>query len=206
MVNQLLRFLGKKKAVSVIILCYLFGSIETYSAYLVGTPLFEMYQAYARIFITSRNGIFYAPLFIFLGYLLYDNFQADFFKKQYSWKLLGCFGILGLEHILVFLRQGLDKNFFLGLAPFVVFLFNAVIRTSLFSEKNFSKLRKLSMLYFSIHPIFIEWTAFVVRNTYLSPATKGKLLFFISFLGTHLVSEVILAIRNWRIRHANRVS
>ncbi|MGT2826751.1 acyltransferase family protein [Streptococcus himalayensis] len=205
LVSQLLKFIGKIKTGILLFLLYLFGSIETYSAYLGHTPFFTAYQAYARILITSRNGIFYAPIFIFLGYLLYDFYQTNLFKNSYVWKVIACFALLCVEYILVFLRQGLDKNFFLGLPLFILFLFNAISRTSVFAKKDFSTLRKLSTLYFFIHPIFIEWTLFALRERSMSPAEKGSYLFFSSLICTHLVSTFMLKVKQWRIRHINRI-
>ena len=36
-------------------------------------------QLYSNLFFTARNGLFYTPIFIFMGYYLYDHFHAQTF-------------------------------------------------------------------------------------------------------------------------------
>ena len=56
-------------------LLYCWGLIETYSAYLDTTSLIKGYQLYSNLFFTARNGLFYTPVFIYMGYYLYDHFM-----------------------------------------------------------------------------------------------------------------------------------
>ncbi|KXT84085.1 hypothetical protein STRDD11_01131 [Streptococcus sp. DD11] len=102
---------GPKKTGIFLLLLYLIGSVETYYGYFAGSWLTQLYDGYAKLFFTTRNGIFYTPMFIYLGYVLYDCWQTDFFKKSYVKKLIWSAMFLMLDGVIVFLHQGVDKNF-----------------------------------------------------------------------------------------------
>lgn len=143
----------------------LLGLIETYSAYLDTTSLLKGYQLYSNLFFTARNGLFYTPIFIYMGYYLYDHFHAQTFSIHRWQKLALAFGLLCLEGIIIFQHEGIDKNFFF-LLPFVtVYFVNACLRSSFLKSYNLQYLKQMSMaLYFS-HPIFIEWARYGFRGS-----------------------------------------
>lgn len=173
-------------------LLYLVGSIETYEGYLGETAMMPTFSKYMTIFFTTRNGLFFAPIFICLGYLLYEYRESTFFTEKKGRKLLLSFLLLGLEGTLIFKNPGIDKNFLIALVPTSLFLFNWSMRTSLFSERNFRKLKKLSMLYFFIHPIFIEVLLLTPLENHLSLYQYGWLSVLFTLICTHLTAEGIL--------------
>lgn len=97
---------------------------------------------------------FYMPIFIFMGYYLYDHFHSQNFRVHRWQKLALTFGLFCLEGVIIFQHEGMDKNFFF-LLPFVtVYLVNACLRTSFLKTYDLQYLKQMSMsLYFS-HPIF----------------------------------------------------
>lgn len=183
------------------LLFYIIGSIETYVGYLEGTSVMPFFSEYMTIFFTTRNGLFYAPIFICLGYLLYDYRECRLFTEKPREKLLLSLGLLAFEGMLIFRKPGIDKNFLIALVPASLFLFNWSMRTGFLSEKRFTKLKKLSMLYFFIHPIFIE----ILLRTPLSENVSMYQYSWISVvftLGcTHATSELILLAqeKEWRV-------
>ena len=78
--KQLVKRLGMVWTGFLALLLYCWGLIETYSAYLDTTSLLKGYQLYSNLFFTARNGLFYTPIFIYMGYYLYDHFHAQTFK------------------------------------------------------------------------------------------------------------------------------
>ena len=160
LVNQLVKHLGMVWTGVITFLLYCWGLIETYSAYLDTTSLLKGYQLYSNLFFTARNGLFYTPIFIYMGYYLYDHFHAQAFSIHRWQKLALAFGLLCLEGIIIFQHEGIDKNFFF-LLPFVtVYFVNACLRSSFLKSYNLQYLKQMSIaLYFS-HPIFIEWARY----------------------------------------------
>lgn len=198
LVNQLVKHLGMVWTGLITFLLYCWGLIETYSAYLDTTSLLKGYQLYSNLFFTARNGLFYTPIFIYMGYYLYDHFHAQTFRIHRWQKLAFSFGLLCLEGIIIFQHQGIDKNFFF-LLPFVtVYFVNACLRSSFLKSYDLQYLKQLSIaLYFS-HPIFIEWARYGFSSLPLSYPNRGKLIFVTALFGSHLFGLAMLWVRERR--------
>ena len=198
LVNVLVKRLGMVWTGLITFLLYCWGLIETYSAYLDTTSLLKGYQLYSNLFFTARNGLFYTPIFIYMGYYLYDHFHAQAFSIHRWQKLALAFGLLCLEGIIIFQHEGIDKNFFF-LLPFVtVYLVNACLRSSFLKSYDLQYLKQMSIaLYFS-HPIFIEWARYGFSSLPLSYPDRGKLIFVTALFGSHLFGLAMLWVRERR--------
>ena len=198
LVNQLVKHLGMVWTGFLALLLYCWGLIETYSAYLDTTSLLKGYQLYSNLFFTARNGLFYTPIFIYMGYYLYDHFHAQAFSIHRWQKLALAFGLLCLEGIIIFQHEGIDKNFFF-LLPFVtVYFVNACLRSSFLKSYDLQYLKQMSIaLYFS-HPIFIEWARYGFSSLPLSYPDRGKLIFVTALFGSHLFGLAMLWVRERR--------
>ena len=198
LVNQLVKRLGMVWTGVITFLLYCWGLIETYSAYLDTTSLLKGYQLYSNLFFTARNGLFYTPIFIYMGYYLYDHFHAQAFSIHRWQKLALAFGLLCLEGIIIFQHEGIDKNFFF-LLPFVtVYFVNACLRSSFLKSYDLQYLKQMSIaLYFS-HPIFIEWARYGFSSLPLSYPDRGKLIFVTALFGSHLFGLAMLWVRERR--------
>ena len=198
LVNQLVKRLGMVWTGFLALLLYCWGLIETYSAYLDTTSLLKGYQLYSNLFFTARNGLFYTPIFIYMGYYLYDHFHAQTFSIHRWQKLAFAFGLLCLEGIIIFQHEGIDKNFFF-LLPFVtVYLVNACLRSSFLKSYDLQYLKQMSIaLYFS-HPIFIEWARYGFSSLPLTYPDRGKLIFVTGLFGSHLFGLAMLWVRERR--------
>ena len=198
LVNQLVKRLGMVWTGVITLLLYCWGLIETYSAYLDTTSLLKGYQLYSNLFFTARNGLFYTPIFIYMGYYLYDHFHEQAFSIHRWQKLALAFGLLCLEGIIIFQHEGIDKNFFF-LLPFVtVYFVNACLRSSFLKSYDLQYLKQMSIaLYFS-HPIFIEWARYGFSSLPLSYPDRGKLIFVTALFGSHLFGLAMLLVRERR--------
>ena len=198
LVNQLVKHLGMVWTGLITFLLYCWGLIETYSAYLDTTSLLKGYQLYSNLFFTARNGLFYTPIFIYMGYYLYDHFHEQAFSIHRWQKLALAFGLLCLEGIIIFQHEGIDKNFFL-LLPFVtVYFVNACLQSSFLKSYDLQYLKQMSIaLYFS-HPIFIEWARYGFSSLPLSYPDRGKLIFVTALFGSHLFGLAMLWVRERR--------
>ena len=195
LVHFLYRKLGPKKTFALLLILYALGAIETYHAYLSPSLLTDWYDVYAKLFFTSRNGLFYTPIFIYLGYFLADYEQIALFQKKRWLSLLLASLFLAGEGVLVYIRQGLDKNFFFALIPFTLFLFNWLLKTQWKRKKNWRHLKDLSILYFFLHPIFIELSFFLLKSQQLTKWENGRWAFLLTIILTHLTSELVI---RWR--------
>lgn len=179
----------------IIAILYLFGSMETYSAYLEGTMVYSFYDLYQRLFITSRNGIFYAPIFLYLGDLVYQWREQKILSEKPMEKALLCFLIFLIEGVVIYYRQGIDKNFFIALVPFTFFFFNAVIRSSLWSKKKWGLLKQLSGYYYFLHPLFIEVGFYFLQEAVAQPWQKGIAVTIFAIISAHFISIAIIHLK-----------
>ena len=196
LVNQLVKRLGMVWAGLITMLLYCWGLIETYSAYLDTTSLLKGYQLYSNLFFTARNGLFYTPIFIYMGYYLYDHFHAQTFKVHRWQKLSLAFGLFCMEGIIIFQHEGIDKNFFLLLPIVTVYFVNACLRSSFLKSYDLQYLKQMSIaLYFS-HSIFIEWDCYGFSSLPLTYPDRGKLIFVTALFGSHLFGLAMLWVRD----------
>lgn len=187
------------------LLLYLLGTIETYSAYLSGTKFLQYFNLYKQIFFTSRNGIFYSPIFICFGIILYDYRENKIFSYIPLTKLLISILIWSIEGYYIFINQGYDKNFFIGLLPVSLFLFNWILRTNLNINKNWYILKKLSVYFFYLHPIFIEIGFFWFNHYHLKVWQTGIFVFLFAICGTFILSMIILKFYPKRTNYINNL-
>ncbi|MFA9414669.1 acyltransferase family protein [Streptococcus sp. E29BA] len=180
---------------SLILLLYLFGSIETYTGYLEGTVFETIYRSYAQVFLTSRNGLFFAPLFLYLGQVLADKEDHPIFAGNRGWKVLISLVLFLAEASLIFTRQGLDKNFFLTLPIFSLSLFNWCLHYPTAVPWSGRSLKDLSMIIYFVHPIFIELSLFAFRQYELSSWKQGRLAFTSALIGSHIIALLFLKLK-----------
>ena len=110
--------------------------------------------------------MFFVPIFICVGYLLYDLRANSFKKKHYCKKLLISTFLLSLEGAIIFINQGIDKNFFISLIPYTAFLFNWCLRTKWLTNVRLDVLKDYSRYYYFVHPFFIEFLSFPIFTTH----------------------------------------
>lgn len=181
------------------------GCIETYSSYLKGSVLLELFQRYTEIFFTTRNGLFYMPIYICIGYILYDYRNTKFLNNYFIQKWLIFFLLFLLEAAFIFNNQGIDKNFFFLLVPYTMFFFNYCIRSSCLQGKQFYKFKKLSENYYFIHSIFIEIFANYLLDKAFLKESFGIVLAFCTILSTHLTVVLLQKIHENQFRFMGRI-
>lgn len=164
--NKLIKYLGYLGTFSICIALYFWGSLETYSTIIKDTFFNSFYLYYKSYFFTTRNGLFFSPVYIFLGLFLFQFYHL--IQKRNPKLLLSISTLLfAIEAIFIFYNQGDDKNFYLMLIPFTGSLFYWSITTHIFRQFNCTKLKQISVLFFFLHPVFIELFLFVF--SFLSP-------------------------------------
>lgn len=204
--NGLISCRYRKEKISlkwIIFICFILftlGSIETYSGFLENTQLLSYYYRYASVFLTSRNGLFFTPIFICIGYLLFENKESNLFTRHTFIKLIISFAFVCIEGFIIFPNQGLDKNFLFTLIPFSMFLFNWAIRTDIFRNQNFGYFKKLSMYYFFLHPIFIELLSIPSIEEKFNPIYFGWIKFIFALIGTHCLSLLFIRLSQIKLK------
>ena len=178
--------------VSFTCLLYLLGSVETYSSYLAESVFLTAFDSYKTFFFTTRNGLFYAPIFILTGFYLADRLNHPIFQYRQKTKLLVCITVLTFEATIIYLNQGYDKNFLFSLIPFTAYLVAWTLTTDIFRQKKFQFLKEYASYYYFIHVIPVEISFFFLENSSLTKIQQGWLVFLISIVTCQLLSWLII--------------
>lgn len=141
----------------------LIGSTETYYGLITHTLLRNVLDAYFKIFITTRNALFFGLFYIVLGYLLngYEIHNSDTYKL-----LTFLFSIVFvIEGVFLYRVERLDSNILLSAAPLITSLFLWANNTEYeIWLPNFKySYRDLSKYYYFIHPLIV-WAYIKLLN------------------------------------------
>lgn len=170
---------------------YTIGSVETYSSYLKGSVVAEVYYVFKNLFFTTKNGVTYALIFILLGFVVADLQQKKSFSLSVGKKLLVSLSLLLAEGLLIYFNQGDDKNFIFSLIPVTFFLFIMIIQNDHKKEVQVSYLKPLTKYIFLIHPFIIE-VVHIFREWLGQGELQGFTLFTISAVLTLLLAIVVI--------------
>ncbi|WP_371130339.1 acyltransferase family protein [Streptococcus suis] len=192
LVHYSLRKWGWRITVCLACLLYLLGSVETYSSYLAESIFLTAFDSYKTFFFTSRNGLFYAPIFVLTGFYLADKLNHPIFQYRQKTKLLVSTVILICEATIIYLNQGYDKNFIFSLIPFTAYLVAWTLTTDLFRQKKFQFLKKYASYYYFIHVIPVEVSFFFLETSSLTKIQQGWLVFLITIITCQLLSWLII--------------
>jgi len=165
---------------------------DSYYAFAQMNPSIEsIYQAMFFLFDSTRNGIFFAPVFVMLGGLIATYGKHDQGKKMsYTVGFVFFFCMMVTEGLLVhaFHLSRNDSMYLLSI-PCVYFLFQLLLSFRIGSK---AYLRTLGMYVYVLHPMCIVIIRVVGKLTGLTPLIVGNSL--IHFLLVTLLSFVVSVI------------
>lgn len=184
--EKLLQHIGYLGSFALFLTLYAIGSYETYSAYFSHSAVEPVYQLYRSVFFTTRNGLFFAPIFIWLGFFLQDNYQKPFFKQQLPLKLFFSGLFVSGEGWLIYHNQGDDKNFLFSLIPLLLIVVPCLLKPQLTRLPD-QKFRAIGKELFFWHPAVLE----LIKISFLTSrgiVIQGLPLFILTvfFTGTLL--------------------
>ena len=165
-IYMLTRFLPDKISCLIVLLMYIIGLFG--DAYANVMPMGSWYTVifghiHALLFsYTSRNGLFFCSLFIWIGKMLkkYRCIVRTALKKISSfWILLPiviCFSLLALElHFYINYKTGFDANVLISIVPLAVLLFILGLKYNPFNARFGVIMRNCSTIMYTIHPYYM---------------------------------------------------
>ncbi|PTO40547.1 transcriptional regulator [Enterococcus mundtii] len=156
MVRYMLQKLGYRWMLLICLLLFSIGSIETYSAFFSDPLLVLGVEKYFSVFATTRNGLFFSPIFVLIGFVLADNkYRLKKYSKSLFYGLILASLIGVFEGMIVFQNQGIDKNFMYFTIPFTVCLFGLLVISNN-KISGFERLKPCSQSVFLLHMIPIQ--------------------------------------------------
>lgn len=155
------------------------------------------YDFLFKFFDYTRNGIFYAPIFLMIGVLFRGRKKV--LKRSVN--------IYGLTLSIVFLLiEGMilrnlnlqrHSSMYIFLIPLVVFLFSFILSFNIGNKKT---LRSLSMYVYIIHPFVIVLCRFLFKNiVFLNIVINNSILFYILVcIFSYLFSDMLRKLFSYR--------
>lgn len=150
----LIKKFNKKIVIIFVLLLYIIGIFgDSYFGIASKSPMIsELYRYIFYISDYTRNGLFYVPIFLSLGYSFNNiklkiNIKNNLILIALSLMLMIVEGLI-LHH---FNLQRHDSMYFM-LIPTIFFIFNIILEIN---KENNKKLRNIATIIYIIHPMFI---------------------------------------------------
>ncbi len=158
-ITILVRKAGYNLALIFSAILYIIGLLgDSYYGLSVQIPFLKTFYYYIFIvFDYTRNGLFFAPIFIILGMFIYNSKKSILITKTISG--LGVSGILLFIEGLLLYKYNFQRHdsMYIMLLPVMYFLFRILLSIDIKSSKN---IRTISLLIYIIHP----WIIVVLRG------------------------------------------
>lgn len=166
----LLKKLPTSAALTIALALYAFGLCgDSYAALARNAdPIRKSLDVMSNVFSYTRNGIFFAPLFLLIGSIIGSKVRCDIGKPRRISLFISvpCFAV-SLAALIAerFLLRGVifapHDSMFISLIPCTVFL---ILMLSSIKMKPKPVLRRISMWVYIIHPVFIDLIARVKNS------------------------------------------
>lgn len=161
-------FLVKSKRVNFVIflLLYFVGLFgDSYYGVISGNSFFlSFYHAIFTVFDYTRNGVFYVPIFLYLGYVIRGQKNSKISCYSLLLFLVSLILMLVEGGILHFINVQRHDSMYLFLIPTMYFLFSYVSQVT---QGNSKRLRLISTVIYVIHPLVILGVRVLARIIHL---------------------------------------
>ncbi|MCI5774111.1 MAG: acyltransferase [Erysipelotrichaceae bacterium] len=175
----------------------LFGATETYYGVLPLT-FTQIIDFYFKIFITTRNFLFFGLFYTVLGY--YVGSKDKLYTHHCFIALIICGFLLSFEAIFLRYTDRLNSNILLSCIPFTYFLFVSTIFISQKTTKIAFAFRDHSKYYYLVHPMIIY---LMIRLGVIDHYTSPYVQILLIWVCTHILSLILAKIkkhhRDWPI-------
>ncbi len=162
-----------------------------------GTALYNGYEYAFQLFSYTRNGLFFAPLFLLLGAAAGQK-ESLLKTQQLTFGFLISFLLLTAEAYLVY-QQGLSRHdsMYVMLIPAMIFLYQALLS---WKGKAIVRLRSFTSIIYIIHPAMIVAFRGIVKLLDAEELLVHHSLiqFFVVTGSTMLAAFVLTFLPKWR--------
>lgn len=185
-----------QKTISIIVfLLYLFGLLgDSYYGFTKNIFfLKDLYNLIFKLFSYTRNGLFYAPIFIYIGYILNNKPNKLSYQKNIILIFISTISLLIEGTLLYYLKIPKHTSMYLSLLPLSYLIFNLLINTKLTTNK---KIRNIATLLYILHPLFIVVIRFCFKLVNLeAPLANNMFNYLIVSISTIIFSIIIINLK-----------
>ncbi len=196
-----------KYTIIITLLLYMVGLFgDNYYGLIENNKVVETLYSYIFNFVDyTRNGIFFTPIFIALGFFLSNNIDKLRNMKYKKIYLIISFILLIVEGIIThkFNLVRYDSMYII-LIPTIYFLFINLLSIKCKSNKN---LRNISMYIYILHPIVIILLQNIAKhiNGLKLIISNSVILFILVFSITYLVSWIFTTVKIGKKHSLNKI-
>ncbi len=149
----LIKKLGDKKAFIITLILYIIGLLgDSYYGITASSEILKnIYNIIFKISDYTRNGLFFAPIFLFLGYFSKPN------KNNLLYSLIFFIFMILEAFILNNLNCQRHDSMYIFLIPTMYFLFSYLI----YNKKTNKQIRNIATKIYIFHPLFIILIRFI---------------------------------------------
>lgn len=161
-VYSLLKVCNEKVVGCIVGLLYMIGLFgDSYYGFIEHIPFINaIYASILFVFSTTRNGLLYAPIFLYMGYMIHAYPTKS--NKTYAWISFICMSMEGmLLHALD--AQHTDTMYFF-LIPTMYFAFSCWIQLS---HKTNKRIRTVATCMYILHPMVIVGVRFLTKYMHI---------------------------------------
>lgn len=159
-VYLLLKKLNIKVTGLIVIILYFIGMLgDNYFGIIKDIDVFYgLYSFIFNIFDYTRNGLFYTPIFVYIGYVISIK-SIDINNNKNIILIILSLTLLMVEGALLYFN-GIPRHssMYIFLIPLSFLIFNLIVNSSNSSNKN---LRNISSWIYILHPLFIAVLHFI---------------------------------------------
>ena len=177
------------------ILCYflyfllflLFG--DSYYNFISDISFFKkIYMYIFTIFDYTRNGLFYAPIFIYIGYLFNFSYQKKSYFSRIILLIISIILLLIEGIILYFYNIPRHNSMYIFLIPTSIFLFSIILKNK--TTRNIIY-KNLSTWIYILHPLFIVGIRFLGKILNISIIVNNSIINYLLVLSSTIVFIII---------------
>lgn len=199
--------LSNKKVGIIVIALFIIGLVGNTYKFLIPTSLFGLYSKIIGIIISTRNGLFWAPLLVFIGSLLSDNKEriSKIPKKTTTicfWVLIIL--MLGEAAIVKSLTESYENlDMWISMVPISICIFICFYNVNAkISSNNALAIRNMSLTIYLIHPMIIYITSAIAQIAGLPQLYDASAVYYV----ITLVCSVGIAWLKYFISLKNKVN
>ncbi len=191
LVYFLVKKLGNKKTLAIVIILYLIGLFgDSYYGFLNSSPLLtKIYDILFLISTYTRNGLFYAPIFLYLGY---EIKKANKEGSNHDLVISLCLFLgMTLEGFLLhFEDMPRHDSMYLLLVPLMYFLFRYLITHN---NTSYREIRKIATFIYIFHPLMIIMIRFIagIFKLEIILVDNNLILYLVVCLATTILAIII---------------
>ena len=148
------------------------------------------YDAIFNIFDYTRNGLFYVPIFLYLGYIM-KNINWKISKRDNIIFIIISLVLMILEGMILhhFNLQRHDSMYFM-LIPTMIGIFNFILQNK---NENNKQLRNIATIIYIIHPMFIIVVRGIAKITQMQNVMiDNSIIHYLLVVISSLIFSIIL--------------